>query len=240
MFLVAVAYDVPFRFVNGGSESIEKLLMGERFAIDAKASTSALPPAAATFMATQQGEGRVLREMLKTLLTERFNLTAHFETREFPVYELKVAPGGHKLTPAARNCEPQSAEEAISGTLPCGFQGGGPAGGLKIRKRRDHPPGRRTHEPSRSRGHRSHRHHRPIRHRPAAVEQRPATSTETTGSRPGAGGAARSERPVDLQRPAASRPAAGSHTRTARDSHRRSRGTTDRQLTARSTRPSNG
>jgi len=133
MFLVALAYDVPFRFVNGGSESIEKLLMGERFAIDAKARTSALPPAAATFMATQQGEGRVLREMLKTLLTERFKLTAHFETREFPVYELKVAPGGHKLTPAARNCEPQSAEEAISGKLPCGFQGGGPAGGFKIR-----------------------------------------------------------------------------------------------------------
>jgi uncharacterized protein (TIGR03435 family) len=133
MLLVAVAYDVQFRFVNGGSESIEKQLMGERFTIDAKASTSALPPAAATFMATQQGEGRVLREMLKTLLIERFKLTAHFETREFPIYELKVAPGGHKLTPAARSCEPRSAEEVISGKLPCGSQGGGPAGGFKIR-----------------------------------------------------------------------------------------------------------
>ena len=132
MFLVAVAYDTQFRFVNGASESIEKL-MEERFAIDAKAGTSALPPAAATFMATQQGEGRVLREMLKTLLTERFKLTAHFEKREFPIYELKVAPGGHKLTPATRNCEPQSAEEAISGKPPCGFQGGGPANGFRIR-----------------------------------------------------------------------------------------------------------
>jgi uncharacterized protein (TIGR03435 family) len=131
MFLVAVAYDTQFRFVNGGSESIEKLLM-DRFAIDAKASTSALPPAAATFMATQEGEGRVLREMLKTLLTERFKLTAHFEKREFPIYELKVAPGGHKLTPAARSCEPQSAEEVLRGKQPCGFQGGGPAGGLKL------------------------------------------------------------------------------------------------------------
>jgi uncharacterized protein (TIGR03435 family) len=132
MFLVAVAYDTQFRFVNGGSESIEKQLM-ERFAIEAKASTSALPPAAATFMATQEGEGRVLREMLKTLLTERFKLTAHFEKRELPIYELKVAPGGHKLTPAARSCEPQSAEEAISGKQPCGFQGGGPANGFRIR-----------------------------------------------------------------------------------------------------------
>jgi uncharacterized protein (TIGR03435 family) len=132
MFLVAVAYDTQSRFVNPASDSIEKLLM-ERFAIDAKASTSALPPAAATFMATQRGEGAVLREMLKTLLTERFKLTAHFEKREFPIYELRVAPGGHKLTPAARSCEPQSAEEAISGKQPCGFQGGGPAGGFRIR-----------------------------------------------------------------------------------------------------------
>jgi uncharacterized protein (TIGR03435 family) len=131
MFLVAVAYDVPFRYVNGGSEAIEKQLMEQRFAIDAKASTSALPPPAATFMATQQGEGRVLREMLKTLLTERFKLTAHFETREFPLYELKVAPGGHKLTPTARNCEPKTVDEARS--PPCGRQGGGPANGLRLR-----------------------------------------------------------------------------------------------------------
>ena len=130
MFLVAVAYDIPSRFVNGASDGVEKL-MGERFAIDAKASTTALSPPAATFMATQAGEGRVLREMLKTLLTERFKLTAHFEKREFPIYELKVAPGGHKLTPAARSCEPQSVDEALK--PPCGFQGGGPAGGFRIR-----------------------------------------------------------------------------------------------------------
>ena len=69
--------------------------------------------------------------MLKTLLAERFTLTAHFEKREFPIYELKVASGGHKLTPAARSCEPQSVEEALK--EPCGDMGGGPAGGLKIR-----------------------------------------------------------------------------------------------------------
>ena len=130
MFLVALAYDVHYRFVNGGSEAIEKLLI-ERFAIDAKASTSALPPAAATFLATQQGEGRVLREMLKTLLADRFKLTAHFEKREFPIYELKLAAGGPKLTPAARNCEPATVEE--SQNPPCGGMGGGPANGLRLR-----------------------------------------------------------------------------------------------------------
>jgi uncharacterized protein (TIGR03435 family) len=129
-FLVATAYNVHYRFVNAGSESIEKL-MPERFAIDAKASTSALPPAAATFMASQKGEGRVLREMLKMLLAERFKLTAHFEKHEFPIYELKLAAGGPKLTPAARNCEPATVEE--SQNPPCGGMGGGPADGLKLR-----------------------------------------------------------------------------------------------------------
>lgn len=128
--LVAVAYDVHFRFVDGGSEAIEKL-MRERFAVDAKASTGALPPPGATFMATQQGEQRILRAMLKTMLAERFKLTAHFEKRESPIYELKVAAGGPKLTPSARNCDPMSVEE--SRNPPCGGMGGGPANGLKLR-----------------------------------------------------------------------------------------------------------
>jgi uncharacterized protein (TIGR03435 family) len=131
--LIAVAYDVHFRFVNGGSDAIEKL-MSARYAIDAKASTSALPLPAPTFMATQTGEAQVLRAMLKTLLAERFKLTAHFEKREFPIYELKVAPGGPKLTPSARNCDPTTVEE--SQNPPCGRMGGGPANGLRLRDAR--------------------------------------------------------------------------------------------------------
>jgi len=129
-FLIAVAYGVHSRFLNGGSDAIEKLMQA-RYAIDAKASTSALPPPGATFMATQQGEAPILRAMLKTLLADRFNLTAHFEKREFPIYELKVAPGGPKLTPSARNCDPTSVED--SRNPPCGAMGGGPARGLKLR-----------------------------------------------------------------------------------------------------------
>ncbi len=46
--------------------------------------------------------------MLRNLLTERFHLTFHRETKEFPGYELRVADGGLKIQP----CVPE--EEAGS------------------------------------------------------------------------------------------------------------------------------
>ncbi len=39
--------------------------------------------------------------MLRNLLVERFHLRYHRETRELPLFELRVAPGGHKLKPTA-------------------------------------------------------------------------------------------------------------------------------------------
>jgi|SRR5579862_508500 len=41
------------------------------------------------------------RAMLRNLLIERFHLRYHRETRELPLYELRVAPGGPKLKPTA-------------------------------------------------------------------------------------------------------------------------------------------
>jgi uncharacterized protein (TIGR03435 family) len=41
------------------------------------------------------------RMMLRNLLVERFHLRYHPETRSLPLYELRVAPGGHKLKLAA-------------------------------------------------------------------------------------------------------------------------------------------
>ena len=38
--------------------------------------------------------------MEQSLLADRFKLKVHFETREMPVYDLVVAKGGPKLTPA--------------------------------------------------------------------------------------------------------------------------------------------
>jgi uncharacterized protein (TIGR03435 family) len=40
------------------------------------------------------------REMLKTLLAERFKLTIHRETKEIPIYELSIAKNGIKLQEA--------------------------------------------------------------------------------------------------------------------------------------------
>jgi uncharacterized protein (TIGR03435 family) len=40
------------------------------------------------------------REMMRTLLAERFQLQTHRETRDVPSYALVVAKGGHKLKPS--------------------------------------------------------------------------------------------------------------------------------------------
>jgi len=40
------------------------------------------------------------REMMQTLLAERFHLQTHRETRDVPSYALVVAKGGHKLKPS--------------------------------------------------------------------------------------------------------------------------------------------
>jgi uncharacterized protein (TIGR03435 family) len=42
------------------------------------------------------------RAMMRNLLSERFHLKAHMETKEFPAYELVVAKSGLKLTADAR------------------------------------------------------------------------------------------------------------------------------------------
>jgi uncharacterized protein (TIGR03435 family) len=39
--------------------------------------------------------------MLQSLLAERFKLSAHFEKRQMPLYELTVAKGGPKMTPSS-------------------------------------------------------------------------------------------------------------------------------------------
>ncbi len=38
-----------------------------------------------------------LRQMMQTLLAERFKLTAHRDSKEMPAYVLSIAKGGHKL-----------------------------------------------------------------------------------------------------------------------------------------------
>ena len=53
-------------------------------------------------------------EMLQSLLTERFQLKVHRETKEFPVYVLAVAKEGLKLTEVAPGPSPADGSAAVS------------------------------------------------------------------------------------------------------------------------------
>ena len=57
--------------------------------------------------------------MVRNLLVERFHLRYHRETRELPLYELRVAPGGHKLKQTAN--EPPEANAPSFTRTPDGY-----------------------------------------------------------------------------------------------------------------------
>ena len=127
-FVISRAYDVPWKQLEGDSE-----LLNLRYTIEARADVRALPAQGSTIESTIRAHSPMLREMLQSLLIDRFKLALRVERRDSPVYALVVSPRGHKLSPAARNCGPTTAEEVVSGVGPCGRQGGGPANGYRLR-----------------------------------------------------------------------------------------------------------
>jgi uncharacterized protein (TIGR03435 family) len=89
--VVEFAYNLPPVRIVGGPDWIDSDL----WAIDARAAV----PAGADEM----------RSMVRQLLADRFKLTARFETRELPIYELQLARQDGELGPKARpaaDCEP--------------------------------------------------------------------------------------------------------------------------------------
>jgi uncharacterized protein (TIGR03435 family) len=97
--LISMAYDIPFfRLVGGASR------LTDRFDIVAK-------------MPERVGLGRIPL-MLRTLLAERFNLKAHNETREQPIYALVLAKRDGRFGPELRrsdaDCEAIRAARATS------------------------------------------------------------------------------------------------------------------------------
>lgn len=91
--LVMLAYQVQdFQVLNANT-----WMASQAYDIEAKGGTAAdpktasIPPALSTLM----------REMLQSLLSERFQLRLHHETRQLPIYELTVANGGAKLQATA-------------------------------------------------------------------------------------------------------------------------------------------
>jgi len=59
----------------------------------------------------------VFRQMLQTMLADRFHLRAHFETKEIPVYALVIAKSGHKLRSPEVNGQFPSYTAAQSGRI---------------------------------------------------------------------------------------------------------------------------
>lgn len=90
-----------------------------------------------------------LREMLQTLLAERFKLAVHYETQERPVYALVLARPDGRLGPGLRKSEldcdaiykaqragtPLEVATPKNGAPPCGMSAGGGmvrAGGMSL------------------------------------------------------------------------------------------------------------
>jgi uncharacterized protein (TIGR03435 family) len=58
--------------------------------------------------ATMPGDTSIAqsRQMVQTLLAERFKLAVHWQTRQLPVYALRIAPGNSKLKPSNPDKDP--------------------------------------------------------------------------------------------------------------------------------------
>src|SRR5262249_29840318 len=87
--LVVAAYQVKEREIIGGPDWINS----ERYDIEGKA-------------ADPVGWDSGLRQMLQTLLAERFHLRVHTESKEMRVYALTIAKSGPKLKKLEEECTP--------------------------------------------------------------------------------------------------------------------------------------
>ena len=88
--LIFGAYRIPAWQLSGGPDWLET---------DPWDIAATLPPH--NMPANRDELTRQADLMLQTLLADRFKLKIHRETRDQPVYELVVAPNGHKLKPSS-------------------------------------------------------------------------------------------------------------------------------------------
>jgi len=95
--LVATGYSLRDFQITGGPGWIAN----DRFDIEAKSEAMAAAPKPQSMTDEQRTEfERQFKERLRSLLAERFQLVAHKETKEMPIYALVPAKGGAKLQPA--------------------------------------------------------------------------------------------------------------------------------------------
>jgi uncharacterized protein (TIGR03435 family) len=102
--LVRLSYDLEASHVRLSPELADKWVTSELYEIDARAPGDAIPNLAH------------VREMMRTLLAERFQLNLSRGNQVMPVYNLIVAPGGPKLKPTAfADSAPRTRDEGSTG-----------------------------------------------------------------------------------------------------------------------------
>ena len=110
--IIMYAYDMRDFQLAGGPGWIGV----ERYDIAAKTVTVDRPASEASAETDDQRKGRVtrVRERLRSLLSDRFGLRAHFEQRERTVLRLRIAKGGSKLSEVAN---PQGRVSTLDGHI---------------------------------------------------------------------------------------------------------------------------
>jgi uncharacterized protein (TIGR03435 family) len=91
--LILFAYEIREQQLVGGPAWLDK----ERYDVVAKPAENDNPTAAKRSF---EEDFRQIRLKMRTLLSDRFQLLVHNETRQLPIYVLVVAKGGAHLTPS--------------------------------------------------------------------------------------------------------------------------------------------
>jgi len=99
--LIYNAYDV--RSFNDYPTGLPTWADKDRFDVDAKANDDTV---AAIRKLSNQEQEQLTRDMLQSLLADRFQLRVHYESKVQPIYELVLAKGGSKLKPLPADQKP--------------------------------------------------------------------------------------------------------------------------------------
>ena len=114
--LIAIAFGVSYWQISGGEPWMEK----DNFDIEAKCPENLLPQVKTLRYSNFGIEDEVLREMLRGLLADRFQLKFHRETKEGNVYRLETKGGAPRL----KATEAPRAGDAEKSFGSIGFVGG--------------------------------------------------------------------------------------------------------------------
>jgi uncharacterized protein (TIGR03435 family) len=104
MSLVAGAYRLERFQVSQSPDWTDKWATSEVYEIEARTPGDAIPTV------------EQVRQMMQTLLAERFQLKASRQTTVMPVYNLVAAPGGAKVKPSAFTDPPMTRDEGSVGS----------------------------------------------------------------------------------------------------------------------------